>query len=340
MSGTTGEGVAPSSRDEVATGRGWVQRPGRPVEPALFFLAGSSLGVTDIDGGRQPDWYDLLMTTNLDAIGDPEGDVQPIEMSMADGRILTAGWPEEFCATVVDSLRATLGGSTEVPAPPSSAAAPVPPAAPVVSLPPVEAGAPAAAPVAPLAPVEPPLFPTPAVPVEPAQSLAPAELSQPATAPPGIPGLPEPADPSVEPDRTEPVAPAVAPAQAVEAAQAAAGSTAPALVLEDVTYLGGYPGQNKKRKKCTATLTQEAVEFAGPNGIGFRVPWDVVRTIEAQNADEARFRINTKVHRDATALVLECDQDVTILLEARDCPTIPLRNAIAQLVSELPVVVV
>ena len=69
-------------------------------------------------------------------------------------------------------------------------------------------------------------------------------------------------------------------------------------------------------------------------------PWDVVRTIEAQNADEARFRMNTKVHRDATALVLECDQDVTVLLEARDCPTIPLRGAIAQLVDELPVVVV
>jgi hypothetical protein len=113
-----------------------------------------------------------------------------------------------------------------------------------------------------------------------------------------------------------------------------------ALVLEDVTYLGGYPGQNKKRKKCTATLTRQAVEVAGPNGLAFRVPWDVVKTIEAQNADEARFRMNTKVHRDATALVLECDQEVTVLLEARDCPTIPLRGAIAQLVGDLPVVVV
>ena len=72
-------------------------------------------------------------------------------------------------------------------------------------------------------------------------------------------------------------------------------------MLEDVTYLGGYPGQAKRRKRCTATLTIQAVEVAGPNGLAFRVPWEVVRTIEAQNADEARFRMNTKVHRDATA---------------------------------------
>ena len=70
------------------------------------------------------------------------------------------------------------------------------------------------------------------------------------------------------------------------------------------------------------------------------MPWEVIRTIEAQNADEARFRMNTKVHRDATALVMECDQGVTVLLEARDCPTIPLRGAIAQLVGDMPVVVV
>ena len=116
--------------------------------------------------------------------------------------------------------------------------------------------------------------------------------------------------------------------------------TAAALVLEDVTYLGGYPGEDKKRKGCTATMTREDLEVSGPKGIRFRIAWEVVRSLEAQNADEARFRMNTKIHRDATALVLECDQGVTLLLEARDCPTIPLRGAIAQLIDGLPVVVV
>ena len=37
--------------------------------------------------------------------------------------------------------------------------------------------------------------------------------------------------------------------------------------------------------------------------------------------------MNTKVHRNATALVVECEQGVTILLEARDCPPSPLRPA-------------
>lgn len=178
-------------------------------------------------------------------------------------------------------------------------------------------------------------------------------------APPGTSAAPSAPAPAPAPVVPAPVVPApVVPAPVVPAPVApvpempalvasphvaespAAPTGAAALVLEDVTYLGGYPGQNKKRKKCTATLTRDAVEVAGPNGLAFRVPWEVVRTIEAQNADEARFRMNTKVHRDATALVLECDQDVTVLLEARDCPTIPLRGAIAQLVDGLPVVVV
>ena len=113
-----------------------------------------------------------------------------------------------------------------------------------------------------------------------------------------------------------------------------------ALELEDVVYLGGFPGQSKRRKKCTVGMSRAAIDLKGPGDLHFRVGWDVVRTIEVQNSDEARFRMNTKIHRDASALVIECDQGVTILLEARDCPTIALRSAIAQLLDGLPVVVV
>ncbi len=114
----------------------------------------------------------------------------------------------------------------------------------------------------------------------------------------------------------------------------------PALELEDVVYLGGYPGQSKRRKKCTVRMSRQALELDGPGDMHFRVGWDVVRTIEVQNSDEARFRMNTKIHRDASALVIECDQDVSILLEARDCPTIALRSAMSQLLAGLAVVVV
>jgi hypothetical protein len=119
-----------------------------------------------------------------------------------------------------------------------------------------------------------------------------------------------------------------------------AGVRSGALELEDVVYLGGYPGQTRRRKKCTAVLTHEAIEVAGPGDLRFRIAWDSVKTVEAQNSDEARFRMNTKIHRDSSALVVECEQSVTILLEARDCPTIPLRSAITQLLVDLPVVVV
>ena len=97
---------------------------------------------------------------------------------------------------------------------------------------------------------------------------------------------------------------------------------------------------HKKRKRCTATLGRAGLELARPGDLHFRLSWDVVRTIEVQNADEARFRMNAKIHRDASALVVECDQGVTILLEARDCPTLALRAAIGQLLDDTSVVVV
>ena len=189
----------------------------------------------------------------------------------------------------------------------------------------------------PASPAPPPFAPLPD-PDAPAESIPPLPpVMGPEAAPPPVEApeehaastVGEPdmfAAPIAEQDHTQPVG------------SPPAGSTA--LVLEDVVYLGGYPGQTKKRKKCTATLTREGLEVTGPSGLSFRVSWDVVRTVETQNADEARFRMNTKVHRDATALVVECQQEVTILLEARDCPTIPLRTAIAQLVVDLRVVVV
>jgi len=119
-----------------------------------------------------------------------------------------------------------------------------------------------------------------------------------------------------------------------------AGEGSPSLELEDVVYLAGHPGQTKRRKKCTVRMSREALELDGPGDVHFRVGWDIVRTIEVQNSDEARFRMNTKIHRDASALVIECDQSVTILLEARDCPTIALRSAMSQLLAGLAVVVV
>ena len=50
--------------------------------------------------------------------------------------------------------------------------------------------------------------------------------------------------------------------------------------------------------------------------------------------------MNTRIHRDARRWCVQCEQAVTIVLEARDCPTLPLRSAIDQLVRDLDVTVV
>ena len=111
----------------------------------------------------------------------------------------------------------------------------------------------------------------------------------------------------------------------------------PALVLEDVVYLGGHPQESKKRKRCTATMGTDGVNVEGPGDMRISLPWTHVALVEAQNSDEARFRMNLRVHRDATAVVLSCHDGTKVLLEARDCPTIPLRGAIAQLLAGQPV---
>lgn len=377
------DSVAPSPVEPDAVGRGWIEQVDATREQVLFMLAGSSLGVGDILGGSLPEWFDLGDTTNLDAVGDPVGGMQPVEMTFVGGRLLRAGWPVAFCDRVVDSLMATLATADDQAAAPQAPAAPGGPGvassdsariAPAPTSGDLGAGSPSAP--APMPPADAPLgaagppssaaslpgghdqeaappvvaasaaLPTPAAPAPTTPAATEPAPMAPAAAPPSAAPGPSPsvdiaaAAPGSAPDLSAPDLSAPDAAAQSAADQSGTGQSGAALVLEDVTYLGGYPGQAKRRKRCTATLTIQAVEVAGPNGLAFRVPWEVVRTIEAQNADEARFRMNTKVHRDATALVLECDQDVTVLLEARDCPTIPLRGAIAQLVGDLPVVVV
>lgn len=136
---------------------------------------------------------------------------------------------------------------------------------------------------------------------------------------------------------------------ATGAAGAAAGSaaargglthTGPVLELEDVIYLGGFPGEQRKRKRCTATLSSAGVEVVGPSGLRMALAWDDVTSVQAQNSDEARFRTNTKIHRDASALVFDCGGERAVMLEARDCPTLPLRNAIETLLDGVDVDVI
>jgi hypothetical protein len=113
-----------------------------------------------------------------------------------------------------------------------------------------------------------------------------------------------------------------------------------ALVIEDVTYLGGHPSMKRKRKKCVATLTHESFELSGGRNASLVLPWSEVTSIEAQNADEARFRINMRIASESTALVVQCTDGSTVLFEAHSCPKVALKGAIAQLVAGLSVIVI
>ena len=310
--------------------QGWVRPPGGERTEALFVLAGSSMGIGRTERVTSPVWLDLNQLVHLDAIGDPVDGLVEVEITMDDDSVIGAGWSEEFCDAVVLTLT-VLADRRAGTAPEPHAGEPTAPAAAEPAAAQPAAAEPAAAEPA----VEPPadrpgpdvtfedVSPDPATPAASDESSSAFSVS-PSPAAPVASTPPAPSDDSASSDGSPGVP---------------LGRSA-TLELEDVVYLGGYPGQSKRRKKCTATMSRTGLELSGPGDLSFRISWESVKTVEVQNSDEARFRMNTKIHRDASALVVECDQGVTILLEARDCPTIALRSAIGQLMTDLPVVVV
>lgn len=109
------------------------------------------------------------------------------------------------------------------------------------------------------------------------------------------------------------------------------------LTLEDVVYHGGYPGETKRRKRCVAVLNGSSLTVSGPSGPDFTIGWDSVRSVEAQNADEAKFRLGVKAKRNSSVIVFECDEGVSIVLEAHEVPTMPLKGALHELLDGGPV---
>ncbi len=308
--------------------RGWVDPPEQARIEALFVLAGLGLGIQRTDVVTTPVWLDLSEVEAMDAIGEPQGGLIHVEIVMKDSTVVGAGWTEAFCTAVVSALsgHSAVGAQTEdqadLPADPDATQGEH------QEDPPSFTAEAAQASSDPVLEVAPPV-------VRDRSRLAEAASAEAGSVEGG----------SVDSREFEVAAApseqaVVAPEPVESLSDVDPEGTSAGLELEDVVYLGGYPGQTKKRKNCTAVLTRTGLEVVGPADLRFRMSWDSVTSVEPQNSDEARFRMNTKIHRDSSALVIECDQGITLLLEARDCSTVPLRSAITQLLAGLPVLVV
>ena len=278
-----------------ASTRGWVVPPGGHRVDAIFVLSTDNLGIGRHDTVHPTLWLKLAHLRTLDAIGDPVDGQIEVEIVMDDGQVIGAGWDESFCDAVVATLRDTLdrsagvGGTGPTPSPDTP---PAPAAPPAPAVPPEVTGQ-EAQPAAPELPDEP----------EPVH----ADLPEPASSEPA--GSPFSRGPLVDPSSSDvpPAADAPSPGAAPSPGPApgepvAAGAPVRvrhegSLVVEDVVYLGGQPGQTRRRKRCTLTMTEDGFELSGPGDLQVRTEWRAVNSIEVQNSDEARFRMNTKVHR-------------------------------------------
>ena len=271
-----------------AVGRG-VLGDGDTEPLTLFVLAGSSLGATAIRGDGDPRWFDLRAVMNLDALGEPEGDRQRVEMSFEDGELLVALLPEVFLTKMVDRLQELLASETMTDgssgSPSDSMAAP----------PPIPAVA--------AAPPPPPTFEAAGQ----SASGAPIDRSVVENAP--MPGDGEPMVPTT------------------------GESGQDQLVLEHVVYHGGYPGEKKRRKHCTLVMDQTGADLSGSHDLNFKIAWESVNSVEVQNPDEAKFRLNIKAKRNSTSLVFTCTDDTMVVVEARNVPTVPMRGALQDLLA-------
>jgi len=296
---TSGDVSAPD-----AVGRGVLghEPDGQAV---LFVLAGHSLGSTPVGGEGSPRWLDLRRLLNLDAVGDPADSKIPIEASFDGEPLFRALWPEPFCDQVVDRLRELLDSGQMIPEGAEASGTEQATSAPADSVPSPS-----------------PFSADSATPPEAAAAAAAGEAAS-------APGVDAPlwAAPDDRP----------LPGDGPPLPGVVSGGTRGELTLEDVVYHGGYPGQTKRRKKCVAVLDAQGLAVSGPNGPEFRLPWESIRSVEAQNSDEAKFRLGVKAKRNSTVVVFECDQGVSIVLEAHDVPTMPLKGALHELLGEGPV---
>lgn len=151
---------------------------------------------------------------------------------------------------------------------------------------------------------------------------------------------PAPTPTPTAPDQPGATAGAEALATPADSPDGASRRSASVLDIEEVNYLGGYPNFSRKKKKVSAVFSPESIVVKLSDADEIKVDWADVQTIEIQNSDEARFRMNLKIHRNSSAVIIDCGDNVALRLEARDCPTIALRNAITELLAHQPVVVV
>jgi hypothetical protein len=253
------------------------------TEPlTLFVLSGSSLGATPVEGGGEPQWFDLLAVENLDALGDPMDERQRIELIFEGGNRVKALLPLSFLDKLVERLQELLASGSMAGAPPAQ---PQP---------------------------QPPLTSAPPPPPPPAPPIA------------EVPG-------SIMSHHTVEHAPL--PGDGAAIAPSVGESGHHQLVMENVIYHGGFTGEEKRRKGCSLRLDHSGADVAGSSGPNFHLDWNQVASVEVQNPDEAKFRLNIKAKRNSTSFVISCLDGSSVLLEARDVPTVPMRHAVADLLT-------
>ena len=227
-----GQQVLPGEPEPDAVAKGWVVPPGGSRVEAIFVLAGTSLGIGRVERATSPVWLNLDDLVNLDAVGDPVDGLTEVEILMDDHRIIGAGWPDHFCDAVVQVLVDSAGRATATPGSPADTSH--------------GAGQHGGA------------VPEPQVAVAARDDNSPAE---PAPGPVSSPFSP--AQVHIE-EVSQLDAEQEAPDTVPGTSPAPDATPAAALELEDVVYLGGYPGQSKRRKKCVAGMSRAAVELSGP----------------------------------------------------------------------------
>ncbi|HKY15919.1 MAG TPA: hypothetical protein VJM33_13425 [Microthrixaceae bacterium] len=102
-----------------------------------------------------------------------------------------------------------------------------------------------------------------------------------------------------------------------------------------VTFLGGHPEHQRRRKNVTLQLTPAGVAAvsSGFNSWKLHVPWDEVVDIEFEGPDEVKFTHNEKISMNGSAMIVSFADETSMVFEIRGQRPSTLRSALAPILS-------
>ena len=100
-------------------------------------------------------------------------------------------------------------------------------------------------------------------------------------------------------------------------------------------FLGGHPVHQRRRKNVVVVMRAGGlvIAAAGSNTWSIHVPWNEVRRLDVQGADEVKFTHNHRIDLNGSAMVIEQVDGSTLIVEVRNRRPATVRSGLAPVIA-------